>query len=103
MIEQKGNSEADEVGHEDLQASANFFDRLKRKELEKGMFADFSPCNPIPFLNGLVNGCKVEGTDYIQSDEAKRILFTILQQAYGTAFRIDSFDEFKRLKATFKE
>ena len=37
------------------------------------------------------------------SDEAKHILFTILQQAYGTAFKIDSFDEFKRLKSTFKE
>lgn len=103
MKRQKFNSEVDEVSHEDLQASADFFDRLCRKELEKGMFADFSPCNPIPFLNGLIEGCKAEGTDFIQTDEAKRILFTILQQAYGTAFRLDSFDEFKRLKLTFKE
>ena len=96
-------AENEEVSHDDLRAASDFFDRLKRKELEKGMFAEFSPCNPIPFLNGLLNGCKAEGTDYIQSDGAKRILFTIMQQAYGTAFRIDSFDEFKRLKATFKE
>jgi hypothetical protein len=88
---------------EDSKTIQDVFGRLKRKELSKGMFAEFTPCNPIPFLNGLVEGCKVEGTDYIQTDEAKRILFTILQQAYGTAFKIDSFDEFKRLKSTFKE
>lgn len=96
-------AENEEVSQDDLRAASDFFDRLKRKELEKGMFADFSPCNPIPFLNGLIEGCKAEGTDYIQSDGAKRILFTIIQQAYDTAFRIDSFDEFKRLKVTFKE
>lgn len=89
--------------NEDSKTIEDVFGRLGRKCLEKGMFADYSPCNPIPFLNGLVNGCKVEGTDYIQSDEAKRILFTVLQQAYGVAFKIDSFDEFKRLKLTFKE
>jgi hypothetical protein len=88
---------------EDSKTIQDVFGRLKRKELSKGMFAEFTPCNPIPFLNGLVEGCKVEGTDYIQTDEAKRILFTILQQAYGTAFKIDAFDEFKRLKSTFKE
>lgn len=103
MNKQKSNPEAEEISAEDLCAASTFFDRMRRKELSKGMFADFTPCNPIPFLNGLLNGCKAEGTDYIQSDGAKRILFTIMQQAYGTAFRIDSFDEFKRLKATFKE
>jgi hypothetical protein len=104
MIEQKNNfNEADEVSDEDLSAASAFFDKLRRKQLSKAIFAEYTPCNPIPFLNGLKQGCKDEGTDYIQSDEAKRILFTILQQAYSVAFKIDSFDEFKRLKSTFKE
>jgi len=99
----KKHNEADEINHEDLSAAALFFDELRRKELSKAMFLEYGPSNPIPFLNGLKQGCKDEGSDYIQTDEAKRILFTLLQQAYGSAFKIDSFEEFMRLKMSFKE
>lgn len=65
--------------------------------LSQAMFEEYTTCNPIPFLNGLVEGCKQNGTDWIRSNTAKRILFTILQQAYGTAFKLDSFEEFQHL------
>jgi len=72
-----------------------------QNELSQAMFLPSSPCNPIPFANGLVEGCKQNGIDWIQSDEAKMILFTILQQAYGTAFLLDSFKEFQKFYALY--
>jgi hypothetical protein len=67
------------------------------KELSEAMFASSMPSNPIPFANGLATGCKTNGTDWIRTDEAKRILFTLIQQAYGQAVLFDSFKEFQRL------
>jgi len=66
-------------------------------ELSQAMFALSTPSNPIPFANGLVKGCKENGTDWIRSFTSKRILFTLLQQVYGSAFRLDSFEEFQFL------
>ena len=66
--------------------------------LSNAMFSNALPCNPIPFLNGLIEGVKLNGTDYIQSDEAKKILQTILNQSYGQLFNIDSYNEYLRLK-----
>jgi hypothetical protein len=88
---------------EDSKTTEKTLGKLLRKELEKAMFAEYLPCNPIPFLKGLMYGCKEEGTDYIQTDQAKRILFTIIQQAYGIAFILDIPNEFRRLKLTFKK
>lgn len=85
------------------------YEALLKKEQEKAyvsslipalasaMFAEYTPSNPLPFLNGLIDGVKLNGTDYIRSDEAKKIMFTILQQMYGTCFLLDSFAEFQRL------
>lgn len=85
------------------------YEALLKKEQEKeyvssllptlasAMFEESAPSNPLPFLNGLIEGCKQNGTDYIRSDEAKKIMFTILQQMYGCAFLLDSFAEFQRL------
>jgi hypothetical protein len=70
------------------------------KELSKAMFNNSMPCNPIPFLNGIVTGCKNQGSDYIQTDEAKRILYILLCQSYGQVFNINAFEEFNRLKRT---
>ncbi|HUU89103.1 MAG TPA: hypothetical protein VMX17_15315 [Candidatus Glassbacteria bacterium] len=67
------------------------------KILSKGMFAPSMPSNPIPFANGLIEGCKQNGTDWIRTDEAKMILFTIIQQSYGQAVLLDSFREYQRL------
>lgn len=66
-------------------------------QLSKAMFLNSLPSNPIPFLNGIIEGCKLNGTDYIQTDEAKRILFTILCQSCGSLFHLDSLTEYERL------
>ena len=65
------------------------------EKLAKAMFLPSLPCNPIPFCNGLAEGCKLNGTDWIRSDEAKMIMHTILQQMYGQAYQIDSFKVFQ--------
>lgn len=62
------------------------------------MFSEALPSNPLPFLTGLIDGVKINGTDWIRSDEAKMILFTVFQQMYGQAVLFDSFDEFQRLQ-----
>jgi hypothetical protein len=68
------------------------------KELSQAMFSPSTPVNPIPFLNGLVTGLKEKGTDWITTDEAKKVLFVVLVQAYGWAFLLDSFKEYQRLR-----
>ena len=70
---------------------------MKTNELSNAMFAPSFPCNPLPFLNGLIEGCKVNGSDYVQSDEGKRILYVLIAQSYGQSFSINSLDEFQRL------
>jgi hypothetical protein len=86
----------------------NYEKLIKKEEREKyttsvlpvlasAMFDEYTPSNPLPFLSGLMDGVKLNGTDYIRSDEAKKIMFTILQQMYGTCFLLESFTEFQRL------
>ena len=70
---------------------------MKTNELSSAMFAPSFPCNPLPFLNGLIEGCKVNGSDYVQSDEGKRILYVLIAQSYGQLFNIESLSEFQRL------
>lgn len=55
------------------------------------------PCNPIPFATGLANYVRENGTDSIQSDDAKRILFILMAQAYGQLATIDLSSEWCRL------
>lgn len=57
------------------------------------------PVNPLPFLNGLAEYVRENGTGSIQSDDAKRILWTILAQAYGSIATVDLCDEWQRLEA----
>ena len=70
------------------------------KELSQAMFCNSMPCNPQPFINGLNEGCKTNGSNYIETDEAKRLLFVLLCQSYGQLFNIDSLTEFGRLLKT---
>jgi len=65
--------------------------------LASAMFAPSFPCNPLPFLNGLAEGIKENGSDYIMTDEAKRMLFVVIAQSYGQLFNIDSLTEYQRL------
>lgn len=39
------------------------------------------PCNPIPFATGLADLVRERGTDSIQSDDAKKILWVLMSQA----------------------
>ena len=55
------------------------------------------PCNPIPFANGLAEHVSANGTDSIESDQAKRILWILMAQAYGQIATIDLCDEWRRL------
>lgn len=59
--------------------------------------SDSFPCNPIPFATGLADHVRKHGTDSIQSDDAKRILWILIGQAYGQVAKIDLVDEWNRL------
>lgn len=67
------------------------------KHLETGMSAVAFPVNPIPFANGLANGVRLYGTDWIQSDQAQKILFVLMGQSYGQFAEINLNDEYIRL------
>ena len=55
------------------------------------------PCNPIPFANGLADLVRERGTDSIKSQDAKRILWILMSQAYGQLATIDLCDEWDAL------
>jgi hypothetical protein len=69
-------------------------------ELSQAMFSPSFPCNPIPFAKGLAELVKSEGTDSIRSDNAKRILWVLMAQAYGQLATIDLCVEWGRLDKT---
>ena len=66
-------------------------------KLEKAFMEASLPCNPLPFLNGIKEGVKRNGTDWIKSDQAKRILYVLIMQSYGQLFKIYSLKEYVRL------
>ncbi len=69
-------------------------------DLSQAMFATAVPCNPTPFALALAENVHFYGTDWIKTEEAKRILFVLNMQAYGQLFHIDSAEEFERLLKT---
>jgi len=71
---------------------------LVNTDLSRAMFSPAFPCNPIPFLSGLITGCKNNGFDWLETNEAKRILFIVIALSYGQSFKLDSYLEFKSLK-----
>jgi hypothetical protein len=66
--------------------------------LGEAMFSPAFPSNPLPFLDKLSLGVRENGTDWIKSDEAKRLLWTVNAIAYGQLSTINLFEEWKRLK-----
>lgn len=68
------------------------------KRLAGAMFATSLPCNPIPFARGLADLVSDNGTDSIKSDNAKRVLWILIAQAYGEVATIDLCEEWSRLK-----
>ena len=67
------------------------------KNLTEAMFDTSMPINPIPFAIGLADLVKERGTNFIKSDEAKKILWVLLAQSYGELSMIDPSTEWKRL------
>lgn len=61
------------------------------------------PTNPLPFANAIFNGVHENGNEWMKTDEAKGILFTLNAMAYGQLFMIDALEEFQRLSKHFKE
>ncbi len=57
------------------------------------------PCNPIPFATALADLVRECGTDSIKGDDAKRILWILMAQAYGQSARIDLLDEWAKLSS----
>ena len=65
-------------------------------KLRNAMFDASMPCNPIPFANGLADFVRENGTDSIQSDDAKRILWVLIAQSYGCLATVDLSEEWDR-------
>jgi len=57
------------------------------------------PGNPVPFCNAISNFVRENGTDSIQNDKAKAILWVLMAQAYGQMASIDLHDEWARLSS----
>ena len=72
----------------------------QRNNLTTAMFSSSFPINPIPFANGLSEMVMNEGTDAIESNDAKRILWVLMAQAYGQLATIDLSNEWERLYQT---
>jgi hypothetical protein len=69
----------------------------ERNNLTTAMFNTSFPVNPIPFANGISEIVMSEGTDTIESDEVKKLLWVLMAQAYGQMATIDLCDEWTRL------
>jgi len=65
----------------------------------RAFYAKALPVNPLPFLYALADSVKEQGTDWIRTDHAKAILYTLIQMAYGQDFHLDGLAEFDRLRS----
>lgn len=78
-------------------------DKAKRREkmldgpVYKAIDDESFPCNPIPFANALADHVREFHTDSIKTDDAKKILWILMGQAYGQMATIDLNDEWDRL------
>ena len=68
------------------------------RRLTEAMFDDCFPCNPLPFLIGLTEYVRENGSDSIGDDDAKRILWVVMAQSYGQLSSIDLSEEWSRLR-----
>lgn len=69
----------------------------------KAFCARALPVNPLPFLYALADAVKEKGTDWIRTDNAKAILFTLIQMAYGQSFNLDGVAEYERLRILIED
>ena len=69
----------------------------------KAFYTRALPVNPLPFLYALADSVKEKGTDWIGTDYAKAILFTLVQMAYGQNFSLNGMAEYERLRLLIEE
>jgi hypothetical protein len=72
-------------------------DKAHIKELGNAMFCNALPTNPTPFLNALIVGVKEEGTNWLRSDEARRLIWLINTMSFSDMATINQTEEFNRL------
>lgn len=77
-------------------ASVRGYEEIVFTENQLAFKANPFPCNPIPFLNDLIELVR-NNTAAIQSTQAKMLLLTIIQQAYGQLAIVDTYAEFEKL------
>ncbi len=82
------------------EATTNRRDKLLKDRVYTAFSGGSFPCNPIPFANALAEHVREFGTDSIKSDDAKKILWILMTQAYGQLATIDLSDEWDRLEKT---
>lgn len=77
-------------------------------QAERALFGEAFPCNSGPFLKRIEEILEENKTNSLSSlkgrklDKAKACLFILVGQAYGQLFKIDSLEEFERLKKSSK-
>lgn len=76
---------------------AEYIEKLLKDPVYTAFDSESFPCNPIPFATALATHVREFGTDSIKSDDAKRILWILMGQAYGQLATIDMCDEWDRL------
>ena len=69
----------------------------------RAFYARALPVNPLPFLYALADAVKEKGMDWIRTDNAKAILYTLIQMAYGQGFHLDGIAEYERLRCLIEE
>lgn len=67
-------------------------------ELTQAMFLQSMPCNPLPFLHGMIEHIREHGTASVRSDEVKSMLWIVNHLAYPSGIKIDFYEEYERLK-----
>ena len=69
--------------------------------IDTALFSDALPCNPRPFARAIEEGCQDNGTDWIRTSSAKRILWVLLAQSYGQLATVDLCEEWSRLRRSY--
>lgn len=80
-----------------LRKKAEEREKLLKNPVYTAIDGESFPCNPIPFANSLADHVREFGTDSIKTDDAKKILWILMGQAYGQLATIDLSDEWDRL------
>ncbi len=73
------------------------------ERLENAIFDTSFPCNAIPFARGVADYVREHGTDSVQSDSVKRMLWILMAQSYGQMATIDLCAEWDRLNKSSGE